>query len=31
MPNLNPSGLIPLGPELDFAAPHDRTRFGGST
>ena len=29
MPNLNPSGLIPLGPELDFAAPHDRTRFGG--
>jgi putative glutathione S-transferase len=31
MPNLNPSGLIPLGPELDFAAPHDHTRFGGST
>ena len=24
MPNLNPSGLIPLGPELDFAAQHDR-------
>ena len=24
MPNLNPSGLIPLGPELDLAAPHDR-------
>jgi len=29
MPNLNPSGIIPLGPELDFAAPHDRTRFAG--
>ena len=26
MPNLNPSGIIPLGPELDFAAPHDRGR-----
>src|SRR5215831_14788562 len=24
MRNLNPSGIIPLGPELDFAAPHDR-------
>jgi len=24
MPNLNPSGIIPLGPELDFATPHDR-------
>ena len=29
MRNLNPSGIIPLGPELDFAAPHDRGRFGG--
>jgi glutathionyl-hydroquinone reductase len=27
MPNLNPSGIIPLGPELDFAAPHDRRRL----
>jgi glutathionyl-hydroquinone reductase len=27
MPNLNPSGIVPLGPELDFAAPHDRARF----
>src|SRR6516164_661935 len=27
MRNLNPSGLIPVGPELDFAAPHDRERF----
>ena len=24
MRNLNPSGIIPLGPELDFSAPHDR-------
>ena len=27
MRNLNPSGIIPLGPELDFTAPHDRGRF----
>jgi glutathionyl-hydroquinone reductase len=27
MRNLNPSGIIPLGPELDFSAPHDRGRF----
>jgi glutathionyl-hydroquinone reductase len=27
MPNLNPSGIIPLGPELDFATPHDRGDF----
>jgi glutathionyl-hydroquinone reductase len=27
MRNLNPSGIIPLGPDLDFAAPHDRGRF----
>ena len=27
MRNLNPSGIIPLGPELDFSAPHDRERF----
>lgn len=30
MRNLNPSGIIPLGPELDFAAPHDRGRFAGA-
>jgi len=24
MPNINPSGIIPLGPELDLAAAHDR-------
>ena len=27
MPNLNPSGIIPLGPEQDFSAPHDRGRL----
>jgi putative glutathione S-transferase len=27
MRNLNPSGIIPLGPELDFFAPHDRGRL----
>ena len=27
MRNLNPSGIIPLGPELDFSAPHDRDRL----
>lgn len=24
---LNPSGIVPKGPELDFAVPHDRGRF----
>jgi glutathionyl-hydroquinone reductase len=27
MRNLNPSGIIPLGPELDFTRPHDRGRL----
>jgi putative glutathione S-transferase len=27
MRNLNPSGIIPLGPALDFFAPHDREQF----
>ena len=27
MRHLNPSGIIPLGPELDFSAPHDRARL----
>jgi len=27
--HVNPSGIVPLGPALDFAAPHDRGRFGG--
>ena len=30
MPNINPSGIIPLGPELDFSLPHDRDRFGAA-
>jgi glutathionyl-hydroquinone reductase len=27
MRNLNPNGIIPLGPELDFFAPHDRGQY----
>ncbi len=27
-PKINPTGIVPLGPELDFTAPHDRGRFG---
>ena len=26
-PQINPSGIVPVGPELDFLAPHDRARF----
>jgi putative glutathione S-transferase len=26
--NVNPTGIIPAGPALDFNAPHDRGRFG---
>jgi glutathionyl-hydroquinone reductase len=25
--SINPTGIVPLGPALDFAAPHDRARF----
>lgn len=25
---VNPTGIVPVGPQLDFAAPHDRTRLG---
>ncbi len=25
--HINPTGIVPLGPALDFAAPHDRARF----
>jgi glutathionyl-hydroquinone reductase len=25
---VNPSRVVPVGPEIDFAAPHDRARFG---
>ena len=27
--NVNPTGIVPKGPVVDFAAPHDRDRFGG--
>ena len=27
MRSLNPGGIIPLGPELDFSVPHDRGQF----
>ncbi|KAI8528497.1 hypothetical protein RHMOL_Rhmol12G0152500 [Rhododendron molle] len=26
-PSINPFGIIPLGPDIDFSAPHDRERF----
>jgi putative glutathione S-transferase len=26
--HVNPTGIVPLGPELDFMAPHDRARLG---
>jgi len=29
--HLNPSGLVPLGPILDFNRPHDRDRFTATT
>ncbi len=25
--HVNPSGIVPKGPALDFTAPHDRDRF----
>ena len=25
---INPAGIVPLGPALDFSAPHDHARFG---
>ena len=28
--NINPTGIVPLGPALDLDAAHDRARFGGS-
>jgi len=24
---VNPTGIVPVGPQLDFSAPHDRGRF----
>jgi glutathionyl-hydroquinone reductase len=26
--HVNPTGIVPLGPQLDFSAPHNRDRFG---
>ena len=26
--NVNPTGIVPIGPALDFTQPHDRGRFG---
>jgi glutathionyl-hydroquinone reductase len=31
MTTINPTRIVPLGPELDFAAPHDRRRFEQQT
>lgn len=28
--HVNPTGIVPVGPELDFLAPHDRARFAGA-
>jgi putative glutathione S-transferase len=25
---INPTRIVPVGPELNYAAPHDRARFG---
>ena len=25
--NVNPTGIVPLGPDIDHRAPHDRARF----
>jgi putative glutathione S-transferase len=27
---VNPTGIVPVGPEVDYATPHDRTRFDES-
>jgi putative glutathione S-transferase len=27
---INPNGIVPLGPVLDFGAPHGRERPGGA-
>jgi putative glutathione S-transferase len=29
MRHINPNGILPVGPALDFAAPHDGARFSG--
>lgn len=28
---INPTGIVPVGPEIDYLAPHDRARFAPST
>jgi putative glutathione S-transferase len=28
--SINPSGIVPKGPEIDFTGPHDRTRLTGA-
>lgn len=28
--SINPTGIVPIGPELDFDSPHDRARFDAS-
>jgi putative glutathione S-transferase len=28
--SINPTGIVPLGPELNFTAPHDRARFAAA-
>jgi putative glutathione S-transferase len=30
MRHINPNGILPLGPELDLSAPHDRSRFAAT-
>jgi len=25
---VNPTGIVPIGPQIDFMQPHDRARFG---
>ncbi len=30
-PSVNPTGIVPVGPVLDFSAPHDRARLAIST
>ncbi|XP_072985517.1 uncharacterized protein [Typha latifolia] len=27
-PSINPYGIIPIGPNIDYSSPHDRERFG---
>jgi putative glutathione S-transferase len=29
--HVNPYGIVPVGPALDFTAPHDRGRFGAAS